>query len=368
MNTKLLIPIRENTKKDYFIYIDHNFQEGWIDKIRNKKFTNLYIITDKNVYKIYKDFLNSLTQKLNIKKIIILKPGEKNKHLKKTFSVYENFIKSGIDRKSGILAIGGGVVGDFSGFIASTILRGVPFIQIPTTLLSMVDSSVGGKVAVNIDVGKNMIGAFYQPIAVFCNIDFLKTLPDREWLCGLTEMFKHSLLDKKVYKTLKETILNNPDYKKWDNDIWKELIYQSISVKAKVVSKDEKEKNLRSILNLGHTIGHALESLTHYKKFSHGEAVSRGLVTALLLSKKKYNLSEKQFKEIINLMMLLKLPLNTAGFYDKQIWTHLQYDKKNQSNKIKYIYLKEIGKPIYDSELFWEDFQFAWKEQKALFG
>lgn len=368
MSLKILIPIRENKKKDYYIYIDGEFQNFWIQKIEEKRYSKHFFLTDQNIYKLYKNFLFDLQSKLKNTEILVLKTGENNKHLRNTYNIYERLIKLGIDRKSVIIALGGGVVGDFAGFIASTILRGVSLIQIPTTLLAMVDSSIGGKVAVNINIGKNMIGTFYQPDIVLCNVNFLKTLPEKEWICGLAEMCKHSLLNKRTYVSFKKFILEDPNYTQWDIKIWQKLIYESIKVKGSIVSKDEKESNLRSALNLGHTVAHAIESLTNYKKFSHGEAVSRGLVTALILSKKKLNFSDKQFKEILNLMMLLKLPLNTAGFSDKEIWKHLQYDKKSQYNTIKYIYLKEIGQPVYNLALSWEEFQSAWKEQKLLFG
>ncbi len=369
MSIKLKISIQKNTKKNYFIYIDEEFNDNWIKLIQNKKYSKHFLLTDQNIYKLYKDFIVDLEHKLNINpKIIVLKTGEKNKHLKNTYEVYEALIKQGIDRKSVILSLGGGVVGDFAGFIASTILRGVSLIQIPTTLLAMVDSSIGGKVAVNLNIGKNMVGTFYQPDIVFCNINFLKTLPEKEWICGLAEIFKHSLLDKKTYLSLKKVILEESHYKEWNTKTWQKIIYESIKVKANIVSKDEKESHLRAVLNLGHTVAHAIESLTNYQKFSHGEAVSRGLVTALILSKKKLNFSESLFKEIINLMMLLKLPLNTAGFSEKNIWKHIQYDKKNQYDKIRYIYLKDIGKPVYNFELSREEFELGWKEQKQLFG
>ncbi|MFN3604971.1 MAG: 3-dehydroquinate synthase [Leptonema sp. (in: bacteria)] len=368
MNSHLLVSIKQIQKKDYPIYLGKKFQEWWIQIIKKRNYSKHFMITDKNVYNIYKSFLERFQQDLNTKKIIILNPGEDNKHIKKTYPIYEELIKNNIDRKSVIIAFGGGVIGDFSGFIASTILRGVHFIQIPTTLLSMVDASIGGKVAVNVNLGKNMVGCFFQPEMVFCNMDFLKTLPEKEWICGLAEIIKHSLLNRKVYISLKKEIIKEPNYKNWKEEVWQKVIYDSITVKAKIVSKDEKEANLRSVLNLGHTVGHAIESLTNYKKFSHGETVSRGLITALLISKKKLNFPEKEFKDIINLMTLLNLPLNTARFSAKEIWEHLQYDKKNQYNKVKYILLKKIGSPVYNIDLHWNEFESAWKEQKELFG
>jgi 3-dehydroquinate synthase len=368
MYNELFIPIEEHINKSYSILFSDCFKEDWIDLLNQSGFTKYVIITDNNVYNFYKDLIHNIEKKLNHTKIIIRPAGEKYKHLKYTQEIYEDLIKWEIDRKSCIIALGGGVIGDFAGFIASTILRGISYIQIPTTLLAMVDSSVGGKVAVNVDMGKNMIGSFYQPKFVLCNIDFLKTLPEKEWICGLAEMVKHSLLDKNVYDNFKNIVWNNPDYKNWNYSLWNQMIYESIQVKGNIVSKDEKETGLRSILNLGHTIAHAIESLTNFEIFSHGEAVSRGIVTAILLSKKKYHLSEKIYNEIIKTMKLLKLPLDTANLKAEDIIKHLIFDKKNQKGIIKYIYLKDIGNPIYNDELNIEDFKEIWQLQKELFG
>ena len=368
MYQQLFIPIEEHSNKSYYIYFANNFKEEWIDLLKNFRFTKNVIITDDNVFNYHKDIIQTLANKLQPSKIIVRPAGEEYKHIKYIQEIYEELIQYEVDRKSGILAVGGGVIGDFSGFIASTLLRGIAFVQIPTTLLAMVDSSVGGKVAVNVDIGKNMIGSFYQPKAVLCSLEFLRTLPEKEWICGLAEMVKHALLNKTVYENFKNIVLNHPDYKNWSYELWNRLIYESIQVKADVVSKDEKESGLRSILNLGHTVAHAIESLTNYKEFSHGEAVSRGLVTALLLSKKKFQLADKMIEEVIYIMRLLKLPLDTANLNASEIAQHLIYDKKNQKGKIKYIYLKEIGNPVYDLELDIHDFLDAWRLQKELFG
>ncbi len=364
---KLYINIEENIKKNYEIYFSNNFEEI-PEKISNFQFTKYAIIVDQNVYNIYKDFINEFNKKFKYVKTIVRPAGEEYKHVKYIQPVYEELIEWNIDRKSCIIALGGGVIGDFAGFIASTILRGIAYIQIPTTLLAMVDSSVGGKVAVNVDVGKNMVGSFFQPKIVLCYIDFLKTLPEKEWICGLSEMIKHSLLDKNVYKDFKEIVWYNPNYKNWDFFIWNKLIYQSIQVKANIVSKDEKETGLRSVLNLGHTVAHAIESFTNYKLFSHGEAVSRGLVCCLLFSKKKYNLSENTFEEIIKTMKLLNLPLDTANLNGEELAKHFVYDKKNYDGKIKDVYLQDIGKPIFDCDLLIPEFLEIWKEQKKLYG
>jgi 3-dehydroquinate synthase len=364
----LFIPIEEHINKSYYIYFSDDFKKDWFDLLKNFRFTKNVLITDDNVFTYHKELIQTLANQLQPSKIIVRPAGEEYKHIKYTQEIYEDLIQYEVDRKSGIIAVGGGVIGDFAGFIASTLLRGIGFVQIPTTLLAMVDSSVGGKVAVNVDVGKNMIGSFYQPRVVLCSLSFLRTLPEKEWICGLAEMVKHALLKRNVYENFKKVVFNQPDYKTWDFELWNRLIYESIQVKAEVVSKDEKESGLRSILNLGHTVAHAIESLTNYKEFSHGEAVSRGLITALLLSKKKFQLSDKIIEEVIQIMRLLKLPLDTANLKANEIAQHLIYDKKNQKGKIKYIYLKDIGNPVYDLELDIQDFLDAWMLQKDLFG
>lgn len=297
--------------------------------------------------------------------IIKIGQGEKFKHIRSLGAVYNTLIEKGVDRKSVILALGGGVVGDFAGFVAATILRGIRFVQLPTTLLSAVDSSVGGKTAVNADLGKNMIGAFHHPEFVFFNMNTLTTLPDREWDCGLAEMAKHGFMDAPS----REILLASAE--KMRDPHSEELRYAvlaSVAFKAGVVSEDEKEKGLRSILNLGHTTAHAIESLTHYEKYTHGESVARGLVTMLFLSREKLGLGSDEIESMVSLLEKLRLPLATEGLSGENLYEHAAFDKKNKGGEILFVLLKSMGEPIFGQPVERELFLKAWSEQRSRFG
>ena len=229
----------------------------------------------------HKDWLDNLFRGLNIT-IIYVEDSENAKSLSSANTIYSDLLDLRCDRKTLLIAFGGGVVGDLTGFIAATYMRGIDFIQIPTTLLSQVDSSVGGKVAVNHQKAKNVIGHFYQPKAVFINTKLLDTLPEREWICGFAEMLKMGfILDENYLKDLISFYKNGLTQNELD---LRQLITRSIELKAKIVIEDEKEQGIRALLNFGHTFAHAIESLDNYSTIKHGEAVLYGMLPALLLS------------------------------------------------------------------------------------
>ena len=230
----------------------------------------------------------------------ILKDGEKEKNFKNYKKITDCALKMKLTRRDAIIAIGGGVVGDLAGFVASTYMRGIDFIQVPTTLLACVDSSVGGKVAIDTDFGKNLVGAFYQPKAVFINPKFLKSLDDRQFKTGMAEVVKYSFIEKscKCEEELNLTNFLSEKYEKIlirDEKTLLKLIEICVKLKISVVEKDEKESGLRRILNFGHTYGHAIEKITKYKKFTHGEAIVEGMKFAFNLAVKK-NLIDKNYK------------------------------------------------------------------------
>jgi len=326
--------------------------------------SSIHIITEKKINELYGKELSEELSILNIPfKFIIIKGKESNKHISKVRNVYNSLIKNGADRKSVILALGGGVVGDFSGFIAASFLRGIRFVQVPTTLLACVDSSVGGKVAVNADLGKNMIGAFHQPELVFAPIHTLiNTLPDKEWKCGLSEVLKHSLLEGGTFFEFMKNV-NIKDLK--NPETISTFIRESVSFKSKIVSQDPKENGIRAVLNLGHTTGHAIESLLNYKKLSHGEAVGIGLITALLLSIKKFNLDKSILSDTLKIMKNLKLPFKT-NLENKQLIHHMKHDKKNYNGKIFFILLENLGNPKYGIEVTEEEIYQALENQKNI--
>lgn len=300
-------------------------------------------------------------------RVLQIRQGEAAKHINNLAPVYNRLIEADADRKSCLVALGGGVVGDFTGFVAATLLRGVAYVQIPTTLLAAVDSSVGGKTAVNVDRGKNMVGAFYQPRFVYFNTELLRTLPEREWVCGLAEMIKHGCLEAsgRILADLEEHAeeLRDPGA-----DALRRAVLDSAGFKAEVVRQDEREGGLRAILNLGHTTAHALESLTHYERFSHGEAVSRGLVTALLLSRNTTGLAPDVTERYLKLMERLGMPRDTANFSADDILDHMRFDKKAVRGVPRYVLLAGPGDARFGVEVPADEFRRAWDEQRERFG
>ena len=297
-----------------------------------------------------------------IKKILFLLPknqtiihyfnaSEINKSQKSVDKILNILLKKNFNRNDCIISIGGGITGDVSGFSASIFKRGIKFINIPTTLLSQVDSSIGGKTGINNMYGKNLIGAFYQPNLVISDVNFLKTLPKREIFCGYAEILKHSLIsDKSFFKFLDKNGLKILNLK---SPYIENSIYRSCSIKKKVVEKDEKESSLRKILNFGHTFAHAYEATLGYsKKLNHGEAVLLGIKTASKFSFLNKFLKANDFNLILNHLKKLKLPNNINKLFSSndlnKIISFMKKDKKNNTEKINLILLKKIGQPIYN--------------------
>lgn len=338
---------------DYEILLSQNFDLLGEEILKLEKFSKLFILSEKKVANLYFKQVSEVLKKYKLEhELILIKGSEKNKNIKNVRSVYNSLIKKGADRKSILLALGGGVVGDFTGFIAATFLRGIRFIQVPTTLLAMVDSSVGGKVAVNVDYGKNMVGAFHQPNLVYAAIHTLKTLKQKEWRCGIAEVIKHSLLSGSEFfekmKTFHLGSLENLEDLKF-------MILESVKFKKEIVSKDEKETGLRGVLNLGHTLGHAIESLTKYKKYSHGEAVAMGLLFAIELSIYKKNLNPKILEDVFFILEGFKMKSIDKSLKIKKLIEHMYHDKKTSDKKLKFILLDKIGEPSFGNEITEEE-------------
>ena len=295
--------------------------------------TKTAIITNPKVSGLH---INYLTNHLNTKElhIITLPDGEEYKNFDSINYALDRLFDAKFDRNSTLIAFGGGVIGDMTGFIASIFLRGVKFIQIPTTLLSMVDSSVGGKTGINNKYGKNLIGTFYQPEAVYIDTYFLKTLEKREFAAGMAEIIKMAVMfDKKFFEDIKNNRLT-----------LEEMIKRAVELKAEVVNQDEKEKGIRSVLNYGHTFGHVIENLTNYKTYLHGEAVAIGMIMANELSKKLGYLSEEESKEIKKLLEKYNLPTTFKIKDIDEFYNHFFLDKKTMNNEIKFIIPEKIGK------------------------
>jgi 3-dehydroquinate synthase len=290
-----------------------------IDKLPKLSFNKkVAIITNPTVSGYHLRYLLNNIQAKELK-IITLPDGEEYKNLENIEFALDRLFDAKYDRNSLIIAFGGGVIGDMSGFIASIFLRGIDFIQIPTTLLSMVDSSVGGKTGVNNKYGKNLIGAFYQPEAVYIDTHFLSTLPKREFSAGMAEVIKMAVMfDEKFFKDLEE-----------NNIKIEEIIYKAIELKAWVVSEDEKEKGIRSVLNYGHTFAHVIENITNYKKYLHGEAVAIGMVMANRLAIKLGYFSEEENKRVINLLKRYSLPTYFKIKNEEEFYEHFFQTKRH---------------------------------------
>ena len=275
--------------------------------------------------------------------VIILDQGEKAKSLSNYQSIINFLIDNKFDRSDGIIAVGGGVIGDISGFVSSTYLRGISYIQIPTTLLAQVDSSVGGKTAINIPAGKNLIGAFYNPKGVIIDTNVLHTLSSRELNAGLAEVIKYGLIQNKYLLSLLEknvvAILNR------NHKIIEEVIFESIKTKAKIVTKDEKETGIRALLNFGHTFGHAIEAHGKYKKILHGEAVAKGMLIASKISMLEGLISEKELLKIRNLLLDYRFDLSLNYNY-MDLKPFIFRDKKVQKGNLHLVLLKGMSKGI----------------------
>jgi 3-dehydroquinate synthase len=303
------------------------------------------IITDSNVGKKFaKAALKSLSAS-GFEAILITVPaGEKSKRLAVVEQCYDHLAAHRLERKSFIVALGGGVVGDLAGFVAATYLRGIPFVQVPTTLLAQVDSSVGGKTGVNLKAGKNLVGAFYQPQLVLCDLDTLKTLPKREYVSGLAEVVKYGIIcDAILFAQLGR---NLPKLRQRDEATLAAVIARCCEIKADVVGQDETESGLRAILNFGHTIGHAIENSSGYGKFLHGEAIAIGQVAAAKLSHKILGLPthdvERIEKMFIQAGLPVKIKLNAAQ--RKTLFTAMKLDKKVAAGEIKFVLAEKIGR------------------------
>lgn len=325
-----MIKLKVKTATKYTVTISNGMQDFNNAVIPYIKGDKVAIIVDQNVNDIYGDIIKN---KLDNKTVFtyVVPSGENSKSKEQYFDILERLSVDGFTRYDTIIAFGGGVVGDLGGFIASTYMRGIALIQVPTTILSAVDSSVGGKTAINLENGKNLVGTFYQPKAVYINTEFFKSLPEREVKSGFGEIIKYALLSKSVNAKLIQ------------DGISEKLVYNCLKIKRDIVSKDEKESNLRALLNLGHTVGHAIESLSKYQ-ISHGECVVKGLVFTLRLSKKIFNLDDNTANEIQKIIESYNHDTN-CEYTSQQIMQKIAYDKKGDGKAVKFVLLKGVGKP-----------------------
>lgn len=307
------------------------------------------VVTNTTVAPLYLDKLTSALESSAIKVIpLILPDGEQYKNSETLNLIYDGLLKHRCERRTSLIALGGGVIGDLTGFAAATYLRGVPFIQIPTTLLAQVDSSVGGKTGINHPLGKNMIGAFYQPRLVLADTDTLTTLPPRELAAGLAEVIKYGLIrDEDFFLWLERNIL---DLVALDFAALSYAIYRSCQNKAEVVAADEHENGERALLNLGHTFGHAIENAMGYGVWLHGEAVAAGSILAAKLSQKMEWLTHQDISRIISIFKAANLPTKAPGIDADEYLRLMALDKKVLDGKIRLVLLERIGKAVITSD------------------
>jgi 3-dehydroquinate synthase len=310
------------------------------------------IISDSNVARRFGKAAQKSLARAGFDALLIVVPaGETAKSLKTVQACYDRLAQHRLERKSFIVALGGGVVGDLAGFVAATYLRGIPFVQVPTTLLAQVDSSVGGKVGVNLKAGKNLVGAFHQPRLVLCDFDTLRTLPVREYRSGLAEVIKYGIIhDAALFKKLERDL---PKLLKRDSKTLSDVVARCCEIKAEVVGRDETDGGLRAILNFGHTIGHALEAISGYGKYLHGEAIAIGQVAAAELSARLTGLSVADVERIRNLFRRAGLPVTVklAAPRRKQLISAMKLDKKVSGGEMKFVLAKKIGKVEYGRDM-----------------
>lgn len=337
------ILVTDKTQKHYDILIETGFENiaEEIEKLAPKA-TKIVVVTDENVKKYQLDaFKAAVGDRLTILEVCF-EAGEHTKNLGNVEKLIDFYMDNKVTRKDLIIALGGGVIGDLTGFSASVYLRGIPFIQVPTTLLSMVDSSIGGKTAVDYRGIKNNVGAFYMPALVYINLKVLETLPDRQFFAGFAEIMKAALLgDQKFYMWLIE---NMYEICEKQNDCLSEMIFKAIGIKKAIVEKDPYEtKGDRMLLNLGHTIGHGIEAVMGDEYF-HGECVSLGTVAAAYISWKLEYISQDDYLEVRDMFVPFYLPISIETDKEDKIFEAMTYDKKNSGSAINMVLLKRIGK------------------------
>jgi 3-dehydroquinate synthase len=298
------------------------------------------IISDTNVAPLFAGRAKRSLTSAGFKPTLITIPaGERSKTLKQTGAICDQMIAAGLDRQSFVIGLGGGVIGDISGFVAAIYHRGIPHVQIPTTLLAMVDSSIGGKTAVNTGDGKNLLGVLHHPSLVIDDLDVLKTLPRRQLNQGFAEIIKHAIIaDAKMFGMLQ-------DWKATEAPVLKQLVLRNVKIKSKIVAKDEHDlTGERALLNFGHTVGHAIERAGNYRKFLHGEALSLGIVAACAVSIKRAGLPPRQRDAVIDLLQRFDLPTCLPkNFPRNKIVSAVKFDKKFQSGKIRFVVTPRIG-------------------------
>ncbi|MDO5422802.1 MAG: 3-dehydroquinate synthase [Eubacteriales bacterium] len=341
------LPVRCDGKPAYTIYLEDSFEKlpEYLGALEPEK-RKVCIVSDSTVWGLYGAQVEELLKPSFAEVISFVFPaGEVSKTLDTVRTLYEKLILAHFDRKDMLAALGGGVTGDLTGYAAATYLRGIDFIQIPTTLLAQVDSSIGGKTGVDFDSYKNMVGAFHQPKMVYMNLKTLKTLSDEQFACGMGEVLKHGLIKDAAYY---EWCINNmSEIQERDLPTLRKMVEQSCKIKRAVVEKDPTEKGDRALLNFGHTLGHAIEKQMEFQML-HGQCIALGYLMAAHISWRRELISNEEFFEIRDMNVGFDLPISFAGLSPEQIVETTRSDKKMEHGQIKFVLLKKIGKAYLD--------------------
>ena len=352
------ILVHKDGKPCYHIVISKSF-DNFVEEVikAREKSRRICIVTDSNVAGLYlkelQDKCCSISEQIES---FIFDAGEQSKNLNTVRSLYEFLIKKEFDRHDLLIALGGGVVGDLTGFAAATYLRGIDFIQVPTTLLSQVDSSIGGKTGVDFDAYKNMVGAFKMPRLVYINVSVLQSLDSKQFASGMGEVIKHGCI--RDYEYFKWLEVNGSLIEERNLDALSHLVYQSCQIKREVVEEDPTEKGIRAILNYGHTVGHAIEKESGFKLF-HGECVAVGMVAATLLSFKRGLISESDFERVVKLIKFYNLPVHVNNTDKVAVVNAMKHDKKMAAGKLKFILIRSIGDAFIDTSVTFEELGMA---------
>src|SRR5438128_160276 len=317
------------------------------------------IVSDTNVARQYADILKQSLISTGFRPTLITIPaGEKSKTLEQAGAICDRMITAGLDRQSFVIGLGGGMVGDISGFVAAIYHRGIPHVQVPTTLLAMVDSSIGGKTGVNTRDGKNLIGAVHHPLLVIDDLDVLKTLPRREFNQGFAEIIKHAVIaDAKMFRTLQSRQAG-------EAPALQALVKRNIEIKSRIVAKDERDRTgERALLNFGHTVGHAIERAGDYRKFLHGEALSLGIVAACAISIRRAGLAPDQRDAIVDLFRQFELPTTLPkNFPREKVFDALKFDKKFEGGKVRFVVTPRVGGAHLANDVTLDDIREAVKD------
>ena len=355
------ITVNVDTGSSYDIVFDNQFIE-LSEELKRLALTGkkTCMITDDMVAPLYADQIKEILEQAgNCVSVFTFPHGETSKTLETVQHIYETLIREKLERSDFLVALGGGVTGDITGFCAATYLRGISFIQIPTTLLAQVDSSIGGKTGVDFKQYKNMVGAFKMPLLVYANLNVLATLEERQYFSGFAEVMKAALLKDSIFY---EWLIENM-YEICDRDmaVLEEMVYRSCNIKKMIVEKDPYEKGERALLNLGHTIGHAIEKYRNFELL-HGECVALGCVAAAYISWKKEMLTMEEYYEIRDMFVPFNLPISIDDIDIEQLLQNTRNDKKMENNHIKFVLLKKIGKAVVDKTVSDDEIRNALKE------